>query len=73
MGRRDISATALLARLPLFKDLDGAALARLASDAARYRLERGDVLFRKGEPAMGIYAVVYGDIWSRPPRHVAAG
>ena len=62
MGRRDIPTADLLARLPLFKDLDGAALARLASEAVRHRLERGDVLFRKGEPAMGIYVVVYGDI-----------
>jgi CRP-like cAMP-binding protein len=46
MGRRDIPTTALLARLPLFKDLNGAALARLALDAVRHRLERGDILFR---------------------------
>lgn len=62
MGRRDIPTADLLARLPLFKDLDGAALARLASESVRHRLERGDVLFRKGEPARGIYVVVYGDI-----------
>jgi CRP-like cAMP-binding protein len=62
MARRDIPTTALLARLPLFKDLDGAALARLASEALRHRLKRGEVLFRKGEPAIGIYVVVYGDI-----------
>jgi hypothetical protein len=62
MGRRDIPATALLARLPLFKDLDAAALARLATGAVHHRLERGDVLFRKGEPARGIYVVVHGDI-----------
>ena len=62
MGRRDIPTTDLLARLPLFKDLDSAALARLASESERHRLERGDMLFRKGEPARGIYLVVYGDI-----------
>jgi len=62
MGRRDIATTALLARLPLFKALDGSALERLAADAVRHRLKRGDVLFRKGEPATGIYLVVYGDI-----------
>lgn len=62
MGRRDIPTTALLGRLPLFKDLDSAALARLASAAVRHRLERGDLLFRKGDPAVGLYVVVYGDI-----------
>lgn len=62
MGRRDIPTAALLARLPLFKDLDGAALARLAAETLRHRLKRGEVLFRKGETATGIYVVVYGDI-----------
>ena len=62
MGRRDIPTADLFARLPLFKDLDGAALARLASESVRHRLERGDVLFRKGDPATGINVVVYGDI-----------
>ena len=62
MVRRDIPTTVLLARLPLFKDLDAAALARLVSESVRHRLKRGDVLFRKGEPARGIYVVVYGDI-----------
>ena len=62
MSRRDIPTTALLAQLPLFKDLDGTALARLASESMRHRLKRGEVLFRKGEPAMGIYVVIYGEI-----------
>ncbi|MBE0549735.1 MAG: Crp/Fnr family transcriptional regulator [Rubrivivax sp.] len=62
MGRRDITTTALLAQLPLFKNLDSTARARLAAEALRHRLKRGEVLFRKGEPAAGIYVVVYGDI-----------
>lgn len=48
MGRRDIPATILLAQLPLLKDLDGATLGRLASEARRLRFKRGDVLFHKG-------------------------
>jgi CRP-like cAMP-binding protein len=62
VARKDIPATALLAQVPLFKDLDGAALARLASQSVRHRLKRGDVLFGKGEAATGMYVVVYGDI-----------
>lgn len=58
MGLRDIPKTALLARLPLFKDLDGAALYRLASEALRHRLKRCEVLFRVGELAIGIHLVV---------------
>jgi CRP-like cAMP-binding protein len=62
MGGRHIPTTALLAQLPLFKELDDAAVARLASESVRHPLKRGDVLFRKGGPALGIYVVVYGDI-----------
>jgi len=62
MGPRDVPTRLLLAQLPLFKDLDGAALIRLAAEAKRHRLKRGELLFRKGEPAVGIYVVVYGDI-----------
>lgn len=62
MGRRDIPTAALLAQLPLFKNLDGSALTRLACEALRQRLKRGEVLFRQAEPALGIYVVVYGDI-----------
>ncbi|MBS0318345.1 MAG: Crp/Fnr family transcriptional regulator [Proteobacteria bacterium] len=62
MSRREIPTAALLARLPLFSDLAPEALDRLAAEATRHRLERGDVLFRQGEPALGIYLVVYGRI-----------
>lgn len=59
---RDIPTATLLARLPLFTDLAPAAVARLAAEAVRYRLTRGDVLFEQGEPARGVYVVVYGDV-----------
>lgn len=62
MARRDVPAPALLARLPLFKVLDATALARLAADAVRHPLKRGDRLFRKGEAATGMYVVVFGQI-----------
>ncbi len=60
--RRDIPTASLLARLPLFTDLAPAAVERLAAEAVRYRLARGDVLFEQGEPARGVYVVVYGDV-----------
>jgi CRP-like cAMP-binding protein len=62
MARKELPAQAFLAGLPLFKALDAAALARLAACTTRRRLERGEVLFRKGEPATGMYVVVYGEI-----------
>jgi CRP-like cAMP-binding protein len=62
MARRDLAPAALLARLPLFTDLAPAALARLAAQVTQHRLDRGRVLFGQGEPALGLYVVVYGDI-----------
>lgn len=62
MAHREVPAATLLARLPMFKELDAGALARLAAVVVRRPLKRGEVLFRKGEPATGMYVVVYGDI-----------
>lgn len=62
MARREIAPEALLAGVPLFKALDTAALARLAAATTRRVLERGETLFRKGDPASGMYVVVYGEI-----------
>jgi len=62
MARREIAADAFLASLPLFKALDATTLARLASGTTRRALKRGETLFRKGEPATGMYVVVYGEI-----------
>jgi len=62
MARREIPAAAFLASLPLFKGLDAATLARLAAVTTRHPLQRGAMLFRKGEPATGMYIVAYGEI-----------
>ncbi len=62
MARKEIPAQVFLARLPLFKALDAAALARLAASTTRRPLERGETLFRKGEPATAMYVVAYGEV-----------
>ncbi len=62
MARKELPAETFLARLPLFKALDAAALARIAACTSRRPLKRGDTLFRKGEPATGMYIVAYGEI-----------
>jgi len=62
MVRPEIAPQAFLAALPLFKALDAAALARLAAATTRRPLKRGERLFRKGDPATGMYVVVYGEI-----------
>ena len=62
MARREIAPRDFLAGLPLFKALDSATLGRLAAATTRRALARGETLFRKGDPATGMYAVVYGEI-----------
>jgi CRP-like cAMP-binding protein len=60
--RREIKLEAFLANLPLFKGLGADELARIASGTRRRKLARGETLFREGEPANGLFAVVYGKI-----------
>jgi CRP-like cAMP-binding protein len=57
-----IAPEKFLAGVPLFKALDAATLARLAAATTRRTLKRGETLFRKGDPATGMYVVVYGEI-----------
>jgi CRP-like cAMP-binding protein len=62
MVRREIAPEVFLAGLPLFEALDATTLARLAAATTRRTLKRGETLFRKGDPATGMYVVVYGEI-----------
>lgn len=62
MARREIAPAVFLAGLPLFKALDAVTLARLAAATTRRALKRGETLFRKGDPASGMYVIVYGEI-----------
>lgn len=67
MTHREIDPRQLLARLPLFKELGVASLARIAAGASKVRLARGLALFRRGEMPTGLYVVVYGGIQLRVP------
>jgi CRP-like cAMP-binding protein len=62
MARRKIAPEVFLAGVPLFKELDPATRVRLAAGTTRRTLKRGETLFRKGDPATGMYLVVYGEI-----------
>lgn len=52
----------LLANLPLFRGLSDAERAPLAAGSRLQRCARGEVLFRRGDPAVGMHIVVYGRI-----------
>ncbi|HMN21392.1 MAG TPA: Crp/Fnr family transcriptional regulator [Ottowia sp.] len=62
MNRRAVPTATLLAQMPLFSSLSPAALEQLAGATLTLRPKAGEVLFDQGEPARGIYLVVYGDI-----------
>ncbi|MCP5283629.1 MAG: Crp/Fnr family transcriptional regulator [Burkholderiaceae bacterium] len=52
----------LLGRLPLFGDLDGEDIARLATGCSLRRLERGEMVFRVGEPCEHFHVTVLGQV-----------
>lgn len=57
-----ISAQTFLASIPLFRELAPTELDRIAAGTQQVRIARGEVLFRRGDPSDGFYAVVYGQI-----------
>lgn len=62
MATRKIKIQAFLGNLPLFNDLAEEELDRIALGTAELHLERGQMLYRKGEPTTGLYCVVYGQV-----------
>lgn len=52
----------ILSHLPLFQNLTPGHLDHIAAGTKETRLEKGEVLFRKGTPALGFYVVVFGQI-----------
>lgn len=53
---------ALLRALPLFEGLDDTMLARLAERCVPRTLAPGELLFRAGEPARGLYVIASGRV-----------
>lgn len=51
-----------LSVLPLFSDLDPAETARVAEGCQLRRCERGDMVFRQGEPCDALHVVVTGEV-----------
>lgn len=57
-----LDITQILKRIPLFQELSQEQLDYLASATREKRLQKGEMLFQKGDPARGFYAVVYGQV-----------
>ncbi|WP_374538093.1 Crp/Fnr family transcriptional regulator [Chitinimonas taiwanensis] len=53
---------ALLARLPLFRNLDAAQLALMARASQQVRVAKHQFVFHRGDPANGLYVVAVGGI-----------
>lgn len=57
-----IEPKVFLANVPLFKELSGDDLDRVAAATRPVRAERGTILFHRGDAATGFYVIVYGQI-----------
>lgn len=55
-------AQRILSHLPLFQSATPAQLATLASHVTQHRLDKGALLFQRGDAATGFFIVVYGQI-----------
>ncbi|MEJ8855687.1 Crp/Fnr family transcriptional regulator [Variovorax robiniae] len=52
----------LIRNLPFFQGLDEDLLTRLAHEARVIRVQKREVIFRKGEPSSGSYVIAYGRV-----------
>ncbi|MDR2239260.1 MAG: Crp/Fnr family transcriptional regulator [Zoogloeaceae bacterium] len=52
----------ILRRIPLFQALSQEQIDNLAAQTREKRLHKGEMLFQKGDPPRGFYAIAYGQI-----------
>jgi CRP-like cAMP-binding protein len=57
-----IKVQSFLANVPLFKELASDELDRIASNTHEVRAARAEVLFRRGDPALGFYIIIFGQV-----------
>jgi CRP-like cAMP-binding protein len=62
MPKSRIRVQDFLSNLPLFKNLDGEQIARLAIGTGETEVPRGAAVYHRGDPCNGLYIVVYGQI-----------
>lgn len=62
MGNPQIKLQSLLANLPLFRELSHEELDRIALGTREVQAPRGEILFHKGDPCVGIHVIVYGQV-----------
>ena len=57
-----IKVQTFLANVPLFKELASDELDRIASNTHEVRAARAEVLFNRGDPALGFHIIVFGQV-----------
>ena len=57
-----LNIAALLGRLPLFNGLNPEELAHIGQGSRASTVARGEVIFNKGDPCLGLYVVIYGQV-----------
>jgi CRP-like cAMP-binding protein len=57
-----IDIPALLARVPLFQELNAKQIAHIAAQTREKRLAKGEMLFQKGDTSRGFYLIVFGQM-----------
>jgi CRP-like cAMP-binding protein len=62
MQHEKIDIPAILRRLPLFHEISPEQVDHLAAATREKRLQKGEMLFQKGDPAKGFYVVVFGQV-----------
>lgn len=62
MQHEKIDIPAVLRRLPLFHEVSAEQLEHLATATREKRLQKGEMLFQRGDPAKGFYVVVFGQV-----------
>ena len=62
MEKAKFSPQTFLARMPLFNAMSQEELAAIAEGATERHLERGDIIFQRGDPCTGFHLVIYGQV-----------
>ena len=62
MRAPSIKTQTFLSNLPMFQELDAKEIDRIAAGTSELRVEKGEVLFRRGDACKGFHAIVYGQV-----------
>ncbi|GJJ03379.1 Crp/Fnr family transcriptional regulator [Duganella rhizosphaerae] len=62
MEKNKIKVQTFLARVPLFNSMGPEELSRIALGTTEVRVERGGMIFQRGDPCVGFHQVLYGQV-----------